>query len=180
MNTLKQFKNSNRLLSPGLLSNNRGLTKNHQRQRKVLNIAFFVPKIHLAWYLLKGIKLDLGIKNEVRIPNSGRVKERNTTPIYLGNMFSRLVTISNTRPPVTKTGGLTKLKSPGGQSMPNTSKGAIIRTIQAIHTPNGIKASIHTRYNQKATIGRLFSSIEQLQAFIQSQGLSLDLLGARI
>ncbi len=178
MNALKQIKNGNRLLSPGLLSNNRGLTKNSNTQCHALNMAFFVPKIHQAWYLLKGIKLDLGIKNEVRIPNSGRVKERNTIPIYLGNMFNRVRAVSNTRPPVTQTGGSTK-NSNGGLPMPNTSKGAIICTIQAVHTTNGIKASIHTRYNQKATIGRLFSSIEQLQAFIQSQGLSLDLLGGR-
>lgn len=180
MKPLKQKQTLEPLRTPGLVSNNKSLTKNHQRQRKVLNIAFFVPKIHQACNLLKGYTLDLCIKNEVHILRYGRVKEQNTIPFY-GNMFSRLVTISNTRPPVSKTGGLTKLKSPGGQPMPlNTSKRAIIRTIQTVKTQNGIIATIHTRYNQKAVIGRVFSSVKHLQSFIQSQGLSPELLGGRI
>lgn len=165
------------LLTPEI-ANNTGLTKNSNTQCHALNTAFFVPKIHQAWYLLKGIKLEFGAENKVHTLRYGRVKERNTIPICLGNMFNRVRAVSNTRPPVTQAGGLTK-NSNGGLPMPNTSKGAIICTIQTVHTPNGIKASIHTRYNQKATIGRLFSSIDQLQAFIQSQGLSLDLLGGR-
>jgi len=160
--------------------NNITLTKNRKRQSNVSNIAFFVPKIKQACNLLKGCTLDLGIKNEVRILKYGRVKAQNTRPVYSGNMCNRLAAISDTRLPVTKAGGQILLKPQGGQIMPlNTSKRATIRTIHTVQTSNGIIATIHTRYNQKAVIGRLFSSIDQLQGFIHSQGLSLDLLGGR-
>jgi len=163
-----------------VLANNTGLTKNQQRHSNVLNIAFFVPKIHQAWYLLKGIKFDLGARNEVRISKYGRVNEQNTIPVYSGNMFGRLLAISDTRSPVAKTGEQILLKPTGGQTMPlNTSKRATISTIHTVYTSNGIIATIHTRYNQKAVIGRLFASFEQLKGFIQSQGLNLDLLGGR-
>jgi len=52
--------------------------------------------------------------------------------------------------------------------------------VQIKNAPSGIIATIHTRYNQKAVIGRLFTSFEQLKSFLLAQGLSLDLLGGRI
>jgi len=172
--------NINHLHSFATVSNNKSLTKNHERQRKVSNTAFFVSKIQQACNLLNGCTLDLGIKNEVHILKSGRVKAQNTRPVYSGNMCNRLVAISDTRPPEIKTGGQILLKPRGGHPMPlNTSKRAIIRTIQTVHTQNGIIATIHTRYNQKAVIGCVFSSVKHLQSFMQSQGLSLDLLGGR-
>jgi len=168
------------LHEPMLFGNNKALTKNHERQSNVSNIAFFVSKIQQACYLLKGNSLGLRHKNEVRILRYGRVKAQNTRPVYSGNMCNRLVAISDTRLPVTKAGGLIKLKPRGGQTMPlNTSKRATIRTISAIHTQSGIIATIHTCHQKKAVIGRVFDSLDQLQGFICSQGLSLELLGGR-
>jgi len=168
----------NDLRLTGLLSNNKRLTKNTYTQCHALNMAFFVPRIQQACNLLKGCTLDLAMKNEVRISKYGRVKAR-IKDLAIGNKCNRICAVSNTRPPETKTGGFTK-NTYGGQPMPlNTSKRATIRTIQTVHTSSGIIATIHTRYNQKAVIGRLFASFEQLQGFIQSQGLSLELLGGR-
>jgi len=168
----------NGLRLTGLLSNNKALTKNYYTQCQALNMAFFVSKIQQACNLLKGYTLDLDIKNEVRILRMDGLKSGIKDPLE-GNKFSRVVAVSDTRPPEAKAGGLTE-NYYGGQPMPlNTSKRAIIRTIHTVQTQNGIIATIHTRYNQKAVIGRLFASFEQLQGFIKSQGLSLDLLGGR-
>ena len=173
MNVIKKY-----LLVAPFAVNNKALTKNSNTQCQALNMAFFVSKIQQACNLLKGYTLDLGIKNEVRILSMDGLKSGIKDPLE-GNMFSRVRAVSDTRPPETKTGGFTK-NSNGGQAMPlNTSKRATISTIQTVHTQNGIIATIHTRYNQKAVIGRLFASFEQLQGFIQSQGLSLELLGGR-
>lgn len=167
------------LIHPPVLINNTRLTKNQQRQSSVLNSAFFMSKIQQACHFLKGCTLDLGVKNEVRILRYGRVNEQNTRPVYLGNMFGRLLAISDTRSPVK--GGQILLKPTGGQTMPlTTSKRAVIRTIQAVQTvqtENGIKATIHTRFNQKAVIGRLFTSHKQLIDFIESQDLNPSLIG---
>lgn len=162
-------------LTPPLV-NNIDLTKNNNTQCHALNMAFFVSKIQRACYLLKGNSLGLRHENKVRISKYGRVKAQNTRLIYLGNMCSRVIAISNTRSPVK--GGPTTKNNNGGHPMPlNTSKRAIIRTIQTVHTANGIKATIHTRFNQKAVIGRLFTSPEQLSQFIESQGLNSSLIG---
>jgi len=116
------------------LGNNIALTKNNYTQCQALNMAFFVSKIQQACYLLKGNSLGLRHKNEVRILRYGRVKERNTRPVYSGNMFIRVVANSDTRLPVTQAGGSTE-NNYGGQTMPlNTSKRATIRTIQTVHT----------------------------------------------
>lgn len=164
--------NSPNLQKEFLIGNNKTLTKNHERHSNVLNSAFFVPKIYT-------LSVSICMKNRIRISKYGRVNGQNKIP-YVGNMFSRLVAISNTRPPVTKAGGKASLKPRGGHAMPDTSKRAAIRTIQTITTPSGIIATIHTRYKQKAVIGRLFTSFDQLKSFVFAQGLSLDLLGGRI
>jgi len=164
---------------PGLVGNNKTLTKNFNTQCQALNMAFFVSKIHQTCSLLKGYTLDLDIKNEVHILSMDGLKSGIQDP-FKGNKFSRVEAVSDTRPPETKTGGFTKNFN-GGQTMPlNTSKRAIIRTIHTVQTQSGIIATIHTRYNQKAVIGRVFSSVKHLQSFIQSQGLSPELLGGRI
>ncbi len=148
-----------------------GLTENCNTQCHALNMAFFVPKIHQAWCLLKNIKLGLSSKTNAHILNMDGLKHGIKDP-SLGNTCKRVTAFSNTRPPVSKTGGLTK-NCNGGLPMPsNTPKSAVIRTIQASHTPNGIKATIHTRYHQKAVIGRFFVSIHQLKQFMQDQGLN--------
>lgn len=163
-----------------------GLTENRKTQCHALNMAFFVPKIYQAWYSLKGIKVglcNLGTKNNALIfgamPNKDGLKHGIKDPLR-GNKCNRLAAISNTRPPAIKAGWQILLKPQGGQPMPNTSKRAIIRTIQAIHTPNGIKATILTRYNQKAVIGRLFTSVHQLRQFMQSQGVNPSLISVGV
>lgn len=137
--------------------------------------AFFMPVRNASLNFL-GL---YSIKNTSRISKYGRV-DRTKYNTQLGNTSSRLLAVVETRPPVLKAGGQHLTKPTGGHIMPNTSKSAAIRTIQTINTPSGIIATIHTRYHQKAVIGRLFTSFEQLKDFIQSQGLSLDLLGGRI
>lgn len=167
----------NNLHQASKVSNNKRLTKNTYTQCQASNMAFFVSKIQQACNLLKSCKFDLGVKNEVHILSMDGLKNGIKDPLK-GNMFNRVSAVSNTRPPEAKTGGLTKITY-GGQTMPNTSKRATIRTISAIQTQNGIIATIHTRHNQKAVIGRLFASLVHLENFIKSQGLSLDLLGGR-
>jgi len=168
----------NHLHSFATVSNNKGLTKKHHTQCHALNMAFFVPKIQQACNLLKGYKFELGSKRTFIFLNMFESKAQNKTPL-LGNMCSRVMRLSEARTPDDKSGELTK-KHHGGQIMPlNTSKSTIIRTIQTVHTQNGIIATIHTCYNQKAVIGYVFASIKHLQSFIQSQGLSLDVLGGQ-
>jgi len=153
-----------------------GLTENCNTQCHALNLAFFVPKIQQAYYFLMGIKKEsLGAKNNAHILNMDGLKHGIQDPLR-GNKCKRVTAFSDTRPPVSKAGGLTR-NCNGGQSMPSiTSKRATIRTIQATHTPHGIKATIHTRYNQQAVIGRLFTSIKQLKQFMLDQGVSPSLL----
>lgn len=185
-----------RLQLAPVLANNTGLTKNHERHSNVSNIAFFVPKIYQACNLLKGYMLDLGIKNEVRIPKYGRVKAQNTRPVYSGNMCNRLVAISDTRSPVTKTGEQILLKPRGGQTMPlNTSKaltvGQFSFSIQLpddsyierlianyscerwqlwIETTKGQKRPILNTDNQNI---KQFKTLDSLAFWLGSQGFSL-------
>lgn len=64
--------------------------------------------------------------------------------------------------------------------MQSTSKRPLIDTIQAAHTEYGIIATIHTRRNQTAVIGRVFASLRHLKTFILSQGLNLELLNGGV
>ncbi|BBP44552.1 hypothetical protein [Thiosulfativibrio zosterae] len=152
------------------------LTKKHHTQCQASNMAFFVPKIDQAWLNLTAFVPDVSMKNRNHISQYGRVKAR-IKDLAIGNKCSRVMRLSDTRPPETKTGGHSTKKHHGGQTMPlNTSKTALICRISTTTTPNGIQANIHTRYNQTARVGRLFASLEQLKAFIQAQGLKAELL----
>jgi hypothetical protein len=89
------------------------LTKNNYTQCHASNLAFFVPKI-----------VPNGMEDRNRISKYGRVKER-IKDLFEGNKFNRVVAISNTRPPETKTGGLAK-NNYGGQTMPINSQAPMI------------------------------------------------------
>lgn len=108
------------LHSACLYRNIASLTKNSNTPCHASKLAFFVPKICRK---LPGLVIShcaMGAKNRFRISQYGRVNGR-IKDLFGGNKPSRVTAISDTRPPVTKTGGLTK-NSNGGQSMPlNTS-----------------------------------------------------------
>ncbi len=160
--------------------NNVALTKKHNRQCKVLNSAFFVPKNHQGGVLTLPFGNDLSMKNQVHILKYGRVKAWNIRPNLLGNICSRVIAISDTRPPGSKLGGLTKNNN-GGQTMPlNTSNGGYIRQIQAVATLNGIQASIYTKHRQTQAITCLFLSMASLRQFIVKQGLNPSLVNWRV
>ncbi len=168
------------LTKVGQVINNAVLTKNHKRQCKVLNSAFFVPKNHQGGVLTLPFGNDLSMKNQVHILKYGRVKAWNIRPNLLGNICSRVIAISDTRPPGSKLGGLTKNNN-GGQTMPlNTSNGGYIRQIQAVATLNGIQASIYTKHRQTQAINGLFSSMASLKQFIHKQGLNPSLVNWRV
>lgn len=96
------------------------LTKNNYTPCHASKLAFFVPKICQK---LPGLVIShcaMGAKNRFCISQYGRVKGR-IKDLFGGNKSNRVVAISNTRPPDSKTGGLTK-NNYGGQPMPlNTS-----------------------------------------------------------
>ena len=105
------------LQAPAKAANIASLTKKHHTQCQALNMAFFMPKI-------RAFLCAMGMKDRNRISKYGRVKAQNKRP-FNGNMCSRVMRLSDTRPPETKTGGLTK-KHHGGQTMPNTSQAPTI------------------------------------------------------
>lgn len=161
-------------------------TNNYNMLSHALKLAFFVPKNRQGWLSSKGINPVLGIKNQVLIAIYGRVKAWNTIPNLLGNICSRVVAISDTRPPVTKAGGITKTTMEGNKmsSNPNllannsqnlavpTTKSPFFTKISLYKQSNGITATIHTKHNQKLVIGRVFASIAQLKQFLKSQNIN--------
>lgn len=161
------------------------LTKNHKRQRKVLNTAFFMPKI-------RAILCAMGVNSRIHISQYGRVNAQNKRPSLLGNMCSRLVAISDTRPPV-NSGGQTLLKPQGGQPMPLNSQAPMIGQFSfSIELPansyikrfiaHGFNGSwfltIQTEANQTATIRntdtntpKQFDSLDSIATWLASQGV---------
>ncbi|QKI89920.1 hypothetical protein [Thiomicrorhabdus xiamenensis] len=169
-----------------IAANIASLTKNRKRQSKVLNSAFFVPKL---W----GICTRIGMKNRNRISKYGRVNARIKDPLQ-GKKCSRLAAISDTRPPETKTGGQALLKPQGGQTMAmspitratvgqfsfsiNLPENSFIKRFIAVSFAGAWVLSIETERGQMATVKnhstnapRYFETLDSLALWLASQGV---------
>lgn len=167
------------------------LTKNNYTPCHASKLAFFVPKICRK---LPGLVIShcaMGAKNRFRISQYGRVKGR-IKDLFGGNKSNRVVAISNTRPPDSKTGGLTK-NNYGGHVMPNTSHtptigqfslsldlphSSYIKRFVALYVSDSWHLVIETESGQRATItdnqtrkAKTFQTLDSAAIFLVDQGV---------
>ncbi|WP_178861683.1 hypothetical protein [Thiomicrorhabdus cannonii] len=187
--------NAMHLQAPNKPANIVCTTKTPAARCAAVNSAFFMPKIC-------AFLCAMGMEDRNRIyQNAGGLIAPNTRP-FNGNMGSRLVSVVETRPPETKTGGQTLTKTPGGHTMPNTSFGlhtvgdysltvslpsnSFIREFMASFNGCHWIVSVITTKDQISTIKQrdggllAFDTLDSVARFLADQGapdMSVSLLG---